>query len=988
MNKCHRCLNVLIESADVCEKCGFLIKEDVTKTLTAFGLDKTQATRILSDEKMTPEKWKKIKSLFETASGLTSEERKQFLNENCGDDLELRQEVEKLLNSSEEADTAFLEEPAVKEAVSMFEEDKTLALNQKMGKTQNGNFVAGTILDNRYRIIGLLGEGGMGEVYKAEDIKLDQTVALKFLPDRLAKNEDALRRFIGEVKTARQVSHANVCKVFDIGEVKGKHYLSMEFIDGDDLSQLLRRIGRLPSDKAAEISRQICLGLNAIHSAGILHRDLKPANIIIDSNGKARITDFGIAGFEEDVQGAESRVGTPAYMSPEQITGKEVTNKSDIYSLGLLLYEIYTGKQAFKADSFEELLEKQKNTQPTNPSEFVENIEPVVETTINRCLEKNPEDRPTSALHVAMALPGGNPLQVALEAGETPSPEMVAAAPKKGALKPKNALAVLASIIVLFILVGVLHQTYKMYNMAPLERSPEFMADRSRQILENFGYTEKPNDRVFKYSRDDTFIDYYRKNRGDLPAPREIFGTGQPYNIYFWYRQSTNYLEAFGKALVTETDPPLIMAKMANVKLDTRGRLIEFIYVPEQTITNENIVKAVDWEKVFEEAGLNKNKFEEIESVWNSPVFAEEQKAWKGSLADFSGIPVRIEAASYQGKPIYFQVINSWEKPLRENPESKNYFVRLSEILLVVALFIVIIGSIILARHNLKVGRGDIRGSLKISLFLVLLLFFGQIVYAHHVPDLNGELYILYQAFVYAVSRAIFVGLMYLALEPFVRRYWSELVISWSRLLSGDFRDPMVGRDILMGILLGIFMGNLNSLVSFVSDLLGFPHKSFPEHYYSTSLNGIAGNINDLSETVAVFIGISLMILFMLLLFYLLTRRKWLSILILYSLFVIFQSLEFVLSTENIIFGILAFLLAIFPALAISRFGLLGIISMWIFFYLTNVFPITFDTSSFFFSSTVFTFIVVLGTAAYAFHTSIGGQPIFENNVLKNIKEN
>ena len=168
----------------------------------------------------------------------------------------------------------------------------------------------------------------MGEVYKAEDIKLDQTVALKFLPDKLEKNEDALRRFIGEVKTARQVSHANVCKVFDIGDIDGKHYLSMEFIDGDDLSQLFSRIGRLPSDKAAEISRQICFGLHAIHEAGILHRDLKPANIIIDSNGKASITDFGIAGFEEDVQGAESRVGTPAYMSPEQITGKEVTTRA------------------------------------------------------------------------------------------------------------------------------------------------------------------------------------------------------------------------------------------------------------------------------------------------------------------------------------------------------------------------------------------------------------------------------------------------------------------------------------------------------------------------------------------------------------------------------------------------------------------------------------------------------------------------------------
>ena len=206
---------------------------------------------------MDKKRWQKIKSLFEAVSGLPLEEREKFLDENCGEDIELRQEVEKLLNSFEEADTSFLEEPAVKEAVSMFEEDKTLALNQTTGEVKLDKFVAGTVLDNRYRIIGLLGKGGMGEVYKAEDIKLDQTVALKFLPDKLEKNEDALRRFIGEVKTARQVSHPNVCKVFDIGEISGKHYLSMEFIDGDDLSQLFGELADAIGQSGGNISSNL-----------------------------------------------------------------------------------------------------------------------------------------------------------------------------------------------------------------------------------------------------------------------------------------------------------------------------------------------------------------------------------------------------------------------------------------------------------------------------------------------------------------------------------------------------------------------------------------------------------------------------------------------------------------------------------------------------------------------------------------------------------
>jgi serine/threonine-protein kinase len=180
-----------------------------------------------------------------------------------------------------------------------------------------GHLLAGTVLAGRFRILGLIGKGGMGEVYKAEDIKLSQTVALKFLPAILQNDKAALERFHAEVRHARQVSHVNVCRVFDIGEIDGRHFLSMEFVDGDDLSSLLKRVGRLTSERAVEISRQLCVGLAAIHNAGILHRDFKPANIIIDSKGMARITDFGIAGLEAEIAVDNSVAGTPAYMSPK-----------------------------------------------------------------------------------------------------------------------------------------------------------------------------------------------------------------------------------------------------------------------------------------------------------------------------------------------------------------------------------------------------------------------------------------------------------------------------------------------------------------------------------------------------------------------------------------------------------------------------------------------------------------------------------------------
>src|SRR5215510_10252636 len=211
----------------------------------------------------------------------------------------------------------------------------------------HGRFAPGLILDNRYRILSLLGRGGMGEVYRADDLRLGQPVALKFLPENIGRDPVRLAQFHNEVRTARHVSHPNVCRVYDIGEIEGELFLTMEYVDGEDLASLLRRIGRLPEDKALEIARQLCAGLQAAHDEGVLHRDLKPANVMIDGRGRAKITDFGLAGATGGISGHEAQVGTPQYMAPEQVTGRELSERTDIYSLGLVLYELFTGKRAF-----------------------------------------------------------------------------------------------------------------------------------------------------------------------------------------------------------------------------------------------------------------------------------------------------------------------------------------------------------------------------------------------------------------------------------------------------------------------------------------------------------------------------------------------------------------------------------------------------------------------------------------------------------------
>src|SRR3984885_13312330 len=159
-----------------------------------------------------------------------------------------------------------------------------------------GRFLPGVVMAGRYRIAGLLGRGGMGEVYRATDLTLGQAVALKFLPESAARDDRALARFYNEVRMARQVTHPNVCRVYDIGEVEGQHYISMEYVDGEDLAALMRRIGRLPADKAVEIARKLCAGLAAAHEKGVLHRDMKPSNVMLDSRGQGLLTDFGLAG--------------------------------------------------------------------------------------------------------------------------------------------------------------------------------------------------------------------------------------------------------------------------------------------------------------------------------------------------------------------------------------------------------------------------------------------------------------------------------------------------------------------------------------------------------------------------------------------------------------------------------------------------------------------------------------------------------------------
>ncbi|MBM3296564.1 MAG: tetratricopeptide repeat protein, partial [Candidatus Aminicenantes bacterium] len=253
----------------------------------------------------------------------------------------------------------------------------------------------GSRFAGRYQVIEELGKGGMGRVYKAFDEKIREKVALKLLKPEISADEAAIERFSNELRFARRIAHRHVCRMFDLGEAEGSHFITMEYVSGEDLRSILRMSGPMSAGKTAYIARQICEGLAEAHRLGVVHRDLKPQNIMIDREGNARIMDFGIARSlkVKGLTGAGVVIGTPEYMSPEQVEGGEADNRSDIYSLGIILYEMTTGRAPFEGETFLSIALKQKTEAPKEPRAWNPHVPDDLNRLILRCLEKDKSKR-------------------------------------------------------------------------------------------------------------------------------------------------------------------------------------------------------------------------------------------------------------------------------------------------------------------------------------------------------------------------------------------------------------------------------------------------------------------------------------------------------------------------------------------------------------------------------------------------------------------
>jgi serine/threonine protein kinase len=269
-------------------------------------------------------------------------------------------------------------------------------------------------LGARYEILGEAGHGSMGNVYKARDRETGETVALKLLKPEIASDQAMMDRFKNELLFARKITHKNVCRVYEFNRVGGVAYTSMEFVEGESLRSVLNRFGGLPQRKATDLALQICSGLKEAHAQGIVHRDLKPENVMIDGQGNVKIMDFGIArSMEAGTRLTGSMVGTPAYMAPEQVAGKPVDYRTDIYSLGLILYEMFTGVPAFSAENSIAVALKQMREDPPLPQEIEPNIPVATERVILKCLEKDPTRRFQSIADLESNLRSGAPVMPA-----------------------------------------------------------------------------------------------------------------------------------------------------------------------------------------------------------------------------------------------------------------------------------------------------------------------------------------------------------------------------------------------------------------------------------------------------------------------------------------------------------------------------------------------------------------------------------------------
>jgi serine/threonine-protein kinase len=848
----------------------------------------------------------------------------------------------------------------------------------------HGRFLPGTQFSKRYRIVGLLGRGGMGEVYRADDLELGQTVALKFLPHELTGDEAALTLLRNEVRIARQVAHPNVCRVYDLGEIDGQYFVSMEFVDGEDLASLLRRIGRLPKEKGTDIIRQLAAGVAAAHELGVLHRDLKPANIMVDGRGRVRIMDFGLAGFADELRGRRSQGGTLSYMAPEQLAGKGPTTRSDVYSLGLVMYELLTGRRAYKAKSIDELRELQAAGLPPAPSSLVSDLDPAIERVVMWCLAYDPPERPSSGHAVAGSLPGADPFAAALAAGETPSPEVVAAAGGRGAVSMRIGVLLLLIVVIGIAALAFLSERILLLRVADPKKPPVVLADKAASILDQLGYLEGTPHSAYELFRNPGITRHIAETDSSRDRWKKLAGS-RPTAYGLWYRRAR---EPMVTVDMTETrtswdDPPLNQEGMLRMRLDQTGRLTSLEIVAPWREANAESADPVDWEQLFDFAEIDPSTLRETRPIARPTLASDERWAWTGTYAHRDSLPFQVEAAALGGRPVYFRVFDTssrdWlleQQPDEEATVRSRVLDRITMVLYAILFFIVLLLlPAFFGWRNIRAGRADARSAFRFGLVGAALAFMSGSFLSSYFPDIGATMGQVFVGAALSLFLGTVMGLGYLAAEPYLRRSWPDLLISWTRLTGGRYRDPRVGRDILIGAAAATILRLLMTASAFAPTLFGLPMEA-PQYTDAAFLMG--GRLAIGWFLSVEFLIIAVVVVLVLLLFLLLLRRKMLAItvaLVLMALTMIRPGPADIQSWSDAIGFLTGVAILILGLATLIRFGLLAFVSLFFFLFRMSC-PVIFDSSAWYSGISTITVLALIGIAIYAFRIATSGRTL------------
>jgi serine/threonine-protein kinase len=513
-----------------------------------------------------------------------------------------------------------------------------------------------------------------------------------------------------------------------------------------------------------------------------------------------------------------------------------------------------------------------------------------------------------------------------------------------------------------------------------LEQTPEVLTQKSRELIAQLGYPVRPTDSAYGFDYDGDFQNYVQEN--DKPPQWDSVLAARPSLLQYWYRQSPDALVAANfrdnlltPGIVTQDDPPTVLSGMINLMLDPQGRLAYFQVIPPQKLDEKKSASAAtfDWNILFTAAGLDAAKLHPAQPAWNSLATADSRAAWTGTWPGTTR-PLRVEAAAFQGKPVFFSLIGDWTKPERlKSMEQKSFAQRAQGIIGPLLLFSMLVGSAFLARRNYRQGRGDRTGALRLAV-VMFLLEMALCLCRSHFSSLRGALGLL----IMAASTALFLSgstwTLYLAIEPWVRRHWPKTMISWSRLISGQVRDPMVGRDILFGVILGVVW-----ILVFQLRYIPMMHMGAVPGLGST--DALTGGRTALGAWLYQWpqsIQTTLAFFFLLFGLKVLLRKEWIAAIVLVAIFALPRGFSSHYAAVEVPAQIIVYAIAV---IIVLRFGFIPLAcAVFTINLMANV-PFSSDLSAWYMPASMMALLSVVALAGWGFYNSLGGELVWRMEI-------